>query len=134
MINVRRSTVIAAPIEAVWRILRDFNSHHLWHPAVAESEIENGRASDEVGCIRRFRLTEGGLLREQLLRLSDADHAMTYCILEAPIPLIGYVATLQLRPVSDGNGTYWEWRSSFNAPPHQAAALAELVGEGIYVA
>jgi len=134
MINVRRSTVIAAPIEAVWRILRDFNSHHLWHPAIAESEIENGRASDEIGCVRRFRLTEGGILREQLLRLSDRDHAITYCILEAPLQLIGYVATLQLRPISDGNQTYWEWRSSFDAPPQEAAALAELVGEGIYVA
>ena len=34
--HVVRSTVIDAPIERVWAVLRDFNSHHLWHEVVAE--------------------------------------------------------------------------------------------------
>ena len=96
MVQVRRSTVIDAPIDAVWGLLRDFNGHERWHPAVAESRIEDGRRADEIGCVRRFRLAAGGELREQLLRLSDREHSFTYCILESPIPLIDYVATLSL--------------------------------------
>src|SRR5215472_6114725 len=112
MVRVRKSTVIEAPIDAVWGILRDFNGHERWHPAVAESLIEDGRRADEVGCVRRFRLVDGGELREQLLQLSDREHSFTYCILESPIALIEYVATLRLKSVTDGPGTFWEWSSS----------------------
>ena len=134
MVQVRRSTVIDAPIDAVWGMLRDFNGHERWHPAVAESRIEEGRRPDEIGCVRRFRLTSGGELREQLLRLSDRDHSFTYCILEAPIPLIDYVAILRLKPVTDGRRTFWEWSSEFRTPPGEESELAALVGEQIYEA
>lgn len=134
MIQVRRSTIIDAPVDEVWAILRDFNGHERWHPAVAESRIEDGRASDEAGCVRRFRLTDGGELREQLLTLSDRDRRFSYCILDAPIPLIDYVANVSLKPVTDGNRTYWEWSSSFAAPDDRADELVALVGEGIYEA
>jgi hypothetical protein len=132
--KVHRSTVIDAPVDEVWRLLRDFNGHQRWHPAVAASRIEDGRAGDEVGAVRRFRLRDGAELREQLLRLSDRDRSFTYCLLESPIPLLGYVATVRLRPVTDGNRTFWDWRSSFAAPPGQEAELAALVGEEIYEA
>jgi NADPH2:quinone reductase len=134
MVQVRRSTVIDAPIDAVWGMLRDFNGHERWHPAVAESRIEEGRRPDEIGCVRRFRLASGGELREQLLRLSDRDHSFTYCILEAPIPLIDYVATLRLKPVTDGRRTFWEWSSEFRTPPGEESELAALVREQIYEA
>ncbi len=134
MVTVRRSTVIEAPIDEVWRFLRDFNAHERWHPAVAASRIEDGAPADEIGCVRNFRLAEGGGLREQLLSLSDRDRSYTYCILDAPIPLIGYVATVRLRPVTDGNRTFWTWESRFDAPPGREDELARLVGEQIYEA
>ena len=65
---------------------------------------------------------------------SDHDHSFTYCILEAPIPLIDYVATLRLKPVTDGRRTFWEWSSDFRTPPGEESALAALVGEQIYEA
>src|SRR4051794_5080930 len=134
MVKVRRSTIIDAPVDVVWAILRDFNGHERWHPAVAESRIEEGRAADEAGCVRRFKLTDGGGLREQLLTLSDRDRHFSYCILKAQIPLIDYVANVSLKPVTDGNRTYWEWSSSFAAPEDRADELAALVGDGIYEA
>jgi hypothetical protein len=56
----------------VWAVLRDFNSHVHWHPVVSESHIEDGLASDQVGCVRNFRLADGAHLREQLLALPTA--------------------------------------------------------------
>src|SRR5207237_6842782 len=86
----------------------------------------------EIGCVRRFRLVDGGILREQLLRLSDREHSFSYCILEAPIPLIDYVATVRLKPVTDGQATFWDWQASFGTPPGEEESLAGLVGEQIY--
>lgn len=134
MVEVRRSTIIDAPIGDVWAILRDFNSHHRWHPAIAFSEIEGGDPVDAVGSVRRFRLADGAELREQLLALSDKESRLSYCLLEAPLPLMGYVASIRLKPVTDGNATFWEWRSSFNPPAHRRDELVGLVAEGIYQA
>jgi NADPH:quinone reductase-like Zn-dependent oxidoreductase len=136
MVAVYRSTVINAPIDDVWQLLRDFNAHYRWHPAVAESNIENGQYPDQIGCVRRFKLQEdsGTELREQLLSLSDFHHRFVYCILQAPLPLYGYLATLSLKPVTDGDHTFWEWFSSFTTPVGQEEQLIRLVGEQIYQA
>ncbi len=127
MIRVTRSAVIDAPIERVWAVLRDFNSHTAWHPVVAESEIEGGEPSDQIGCVRRFTLRDGNRIREQLLALSDREHISTYCILDASVPLRRYVATLQLKRVTDGERTFWHWQSTFDAP---AGPRARAGGHG----
>ncbi|MET3578039.1 NADPH:quinone reductase-like Zn-dependent oxidoreductase [Mesorhizobium robiniae] len=134
MVQVRQSTIIDAPIEDVWSILRDFNGHERWHPAVLFSEIDGGEPVDAVGSVRHFRLADGGELREQLLALSDKDFRLSYCLLEAPLPLMGYVASIRLKPVTDGNATFWEWRSEFHPPAHRRDELVKLVTEGIYQA
>lgn len=134
MVKVYRSTVLDAPLEAVWAVIRDFNGHDQWHPAIASSDIERGRASDKVGCVRRFRLQDGAQLREQLLTLSDMETAFSYCLLETPIPLFNYIAHVRLTPVTDGDRTFWEWESRFDVPKGQEEALAEMVGRDIYVA
>jgi NADPH2:quinone reductase len=43
--KVVRSTIIDAPIERVWAVLRDFNSHEAWHEVVEASRIEGGERS-----------------------------------------------------------------------------------------
>lgn len=134
MVKVRQSTIIDAPIDDVWAILRDFNSHERWHPAIAFSEIEGGDPVDAVGAVRHFRLADGGELREQLLALSDKDRRLSYCLLEAPLPLMGYVASVRLKPVTDGDATFWEWSSEFHPPAHRRDELVKLVTEGIYQA
>lgn len=132
MPKVVRSTVIDAPVEAVWAVLRDFNGHDKWHPPVAESQIERGWTSDRVGCVRRFKLRDGSELRERLLTLSDIDMAYSYCLLETPIPLFNYVAHVRLAPVTDGDKTFWHWESRFDTPAGRDAELARAVGDDIY--
>jgi len=134
MVKVVRSTVLAAPVEAVWEVLRDFNGHDRWHPAVATSKIERGRASDEVGCVRRFRLADGSELREQLLTLSDLEQSFSYCLLDTPVPLFNYVAHVRLSPVTDRDWTFWAWESRFDTPTGREAELGQLVGNDIYAA
>src|SRR5262245_48495038 len=132
MIRVRRSAVIDAPIEQVWAVLRDFNSHSAWHPAVGPSAIERGEPSDQVGCVRAFTLRDGNEIREQLLALSDRDYVSTYCILDATLPMKDYVATVQLKRITDGEKTFWHWESTFNVPRGREQEFEQLVGGGVY--
>jgi NADPH:quinone reductase-like Zn-dependent oxidoreductase len=134
VIRVRRSAVIDAPIERVWAVLRDFNSHSAWHPAVGPSAIERGEAPDQVGCVREFTLKDGHHIREQLLALSDRDHVSTYCILDATLPMRNYVATVQLRRVTDGERTFWHWESTFDVPRGREREFERLVGGQVYEA
>jgi NADPH:quinone reductase len=134
MVHVSKSTIIDAPVDEVWAFLRDFNAHERWHPAVAESRIESGHRSDQVAAVRNFSLRQGGRLREQLLSLSDRGRTLSYCILSSPLPLFGYVATMRLKRVTDGNRTFFEWSSSFETPLGREDELARLVGEQIYEA
>ena len=132
--KVVRSTVIDAPIERVWAVLRDFNSHDQWHDVVEASRIEGGERSDQVGCVRSFTLKDGNRIREQLLTLSDTEHKSTYCIVEATVPLQRYVATVTLKPVTDGNRTFWHWESTFATPPGMERELRDMVAQGVYEA
>ena len=134
MLRVRRSAVIDAPIERVWAVLRDFNSHSAWHPAVGPSEIEHGEPSDRIGCVRSFTLKDGHQIREQLLALSDRDHVSTYCILDATLPMRNYVATVQLKRVTDGDRTFWHWESTFDVPRGREREFEQLVGGAVYEA
>jgi hypothetical protein len=134
VVKVVRSTVLKAPVDAVWDVLRDFNGHDRWHPAVATSQMERGESSDRVGAVRRFRLQDGSELREQLLTMSDLEQSFSYCLLDTPIPLFNYVAHVRLFPVTDEDWTMWEWESRFDTPKGRDKELAELVGNDIYVA
>ena len=109
MPRVVKSTIMDAPTDRVWALLRDFNGHDRWHPAVTTSAIERAQSADRIGCVRRFRLADGSELREQLLALSDLEQSFSYCLLDTPIPLFNYVAHVRLLPVTDGDRTFWHW-------------------------
>ena len=96
MTHIYVSAVIPAPVAKVWSIIRDFNGLPNWHPSIAKSHIEDGLSGAEVGCIRNFELHDGGVIREKLLTLSDELHSCTYAIIESPMGVENYTATLRL--------------------------------------
>lgn len=132
MVKVYTSTVVDAPAERVWGVVRDFNGLPEWTDFVAESRIENGELADRVGCIRNFRLKDGGVIRERLLTLSDYDYQCTYSILESPLGVRDYIATLKLTPVTDGGRTFAEWSAEFTCDAGREAELAEVIGQGVF--
>ena len=134
MIKVYTSSVIDAPADAVWAHVRDFNGLPRWTPFVAESRIEERQPADRIGCVRNFRLKEGGLIRERLLTLSDYDYQCSYSILEGPLGVENYVATLKLTPVTEGNRTFAEWWAEIDCASKREAALAEQIGQGVFQA
>lgn len=132
MARVYTSSVINASAARVWARVRDFNGLSNWHPAIAESRIENGEPADKVGCIRNFSLRNGDRLREQLLGLSDFDMFCTYSILDSPMPLTNYVATMRLTPITDQDRTFIEWSADFDCAPDREGELLSNIGGGVF--
>ncbi len=133
MAKVFVSAVVDAPAAEVWTLIRDFNGLPGWLPAATESRIEQNARPDQIGCVRNFSLRDGGRIRERLLGLSDFDFSMTYEILESPMGVEDYVATLRLFPVTDGDRSYVEWTAEFGCPPAREAELVNLIGRNVFL-
>jgi hypothetical protein len=133
-VRVYVSSVIDAGADEVWARVRDFNGMPQWHPGIADSRIEGDEPSDRVGCIRHFHTRDGGTIRERLLALSDYDYACTYEILESPMGVDNYVATLELTPVTDGTLTFIEWHAEFDCAEGREQALVQLIGQNVFQA
>ena len=132
MARVYTSSVIGAPAAKVWDRIRDFNGLAKWHPMIRDSRIEDALPADKVGCIRNFNLQNGDNIREALLGLSDYDLFCTYSILESPMPLTDYIATIRLTPITDGDRCFAEWTAEFSCNPGDEADLVALVGNTVF--
>jgi uncharacterized protein YndB with AHSA1/START domain len=124
VIKIYVSSVIDASADTVWSRIRDFNGLPSWHPAIADSRIENQQPADRVGCVRHFHTRDGGM--------SDYDFSCTYEILESPMGVDNYVATLKLTPVTDGNRTFAEWSAEFDCASGRESELTASIGGGVF--
>ena len=96
-------------------------------------EIEGGKPSDQVGCVRVLTLQDGARIRERLLEMSDLGCHYSYSILESPLPVANYRATLRLRRITDGNRTLADWSASFDPdPPEKQAATEDFVRKAVF--
>lgn len=134
MPDVYVSSVIPTSIDRVWAVVRDFNAMPGWHPLISDSRIEMGAPSDQIGCIRNFKLTDGAKIREQLIAMSDDEFSFSYRILESEMPLENYFAGLSLFQVTDGNVTFGVWTARFDCIPDKEAELVDLVGQAVFQA
>ena len=68
---------IAAPVDKVWAIVKDFDALAKWHPGVASSAADKG---NEAGSIRTVVLKAPGdpKIIEELLSYNDAGHTYHY--------------------------------------------------------
>jgi NADPH:quinone reductase len=107
MTHVSSSTVMEAPIDAVWAQLKNFGNVSRWHPDVSESRIENGGTGQEPGDIRSIKLRDGTPIREKLLAISDESKSYTYSVIEAPLPIRNHSSTVSLfGGARQSNGDY----------------------------
>ncbi len=107
------SIVLDHPAEIVWAVIRPFD-HYAWAGVESETVIEEGKAGDQVGAVRR--VTYGGnVLRQRLLAHSDTERSYTYGFCGAPpFPVRDYQATLRVNPVVADNRAFVEWWATFD--------------------
>jgi hypothetical protein len=127
------STVIDAPADEVWARIRDFNDLAAWHSGlVAASEIEEGKAGDQVGAVRSFTLTDGTHLRERLLGHSDDERSYTYNFEKTTFDVDNYHATIRVVPVTDGNRSFVEWWTTFDSDRHRVDEWTQFFANEVF--
>ena len=132
MIHVMASSIIPASVASVWGVIRDFGALGSWLPGVKSCVIESDDPGDRVGAIRCLEMGDVGFIREQLLALSDVDHAVTFSIIESALPIQNYRSTISLLPITATNGTFIQWRGQFEAPAEHAASMEARMPTHIY--
>lgn len=128
------STMIDAPVEAVWACVRDFNGLPDWNPGIVKSEIEDGLAADVVGCVRAFTLGNGTFVRERLLSLDDSRYSFTYNFVTPAFPVENYIAGMELIPETSTGRTYVQWWATFDEKPEDTGRFVEIVSRDVFAA
>ena len=126
--KVFASTVIDVPAEQVWSVLRNFIGLTAWSNAVTGAHITNDKAADQVGAIRHLDIVDGSVFIETLVSLSDEEMFLKYDIVDGPIPVTNYVATMRVYPITAGNQTYATWSAEFDCPESARDAMQDVVG------
>ncbi len=125
------SSVIAAPLDAVWARARDFAGMGAWHPDVADMHMRGGGRADQVGGVRDFSMN-GGHLLERLTWFSDTEHAYRYTIDESALPWLHYHAGLRFHPVSADDTTLGVWTADWVAAAQDDLALIPAIHADVF--
>jgi hypothetical protein len=106
-LEVNSSVTVAGTPDAVWQKIGDFCAIQTWHPAIASCEQR-----DEGGeTYRTLTTADGAKIEEKLVEKTETSY--TYEILDSPLPVNNYRATLSVAP--EGEGTRVDWRGTFDA-------------------
>ncbi|WP_163506238.1 SRPBCC family protein [Fodinicola acaciae] len=112
------STVFDQTADDVWKAIRAFD-HYAWAGVVSEVSMEDGKAGDAVGGVRRI-VSGQHLMRQRLVAHSDAERSYTYDLCEpSPYPVRDYHATLRVTPITDSGRAFVEWWATFDCADHE---------------
>ncbi|PKB91577.1 hypothetical protein A8A01_00255 [Ewingella americana] len=125
MSHVSVSIEIPASPDQVWQLMGGFDSLPDWLPFIPKSEITEG------GRVRSLTTEDGGTVVERLQSFDNQAKSYSYSILQAPFPVVDYLATLSVHPTEDDNVSRVEWSGRFT-PVNVSDAKAEALFSGIF--
>jgi carbon monoxide dehydrogenase subunit G len=110
------STIIAAPKEKVWATIKDFHDMSWGKPVITHVEKIGAINGHQAGAKRILNQ----VFQETLKSVDEENCTFTYSIDDGPGPVAkdsvqNYQGTVTLRPITDTNHTFIEWRSSFES-------------------
>jgi len=107
------SIVLDHTADEVWAVIRPFD-HYAWAGVESRTVIEDGKAGDQVGAIRRVELGDR-VIRQRLLAHSDVERSYSYALCDpSPYPVRDYMATIRIVPVVASGQAFVEWWASFD--------------------
>lgn len=115
MAKVSMSTNLNVSADQVWKMIGGFNALPDWHPTVEKSELT------EEGQTRTLSLAGGGTIVEKLEKVDDSARSYTYSIVDSPLPVANYTATIKVS--GEGDNSTIEWSSDYEpvgASPEEA--------------
>ncbi|HWM31885.1 MAG TPA: SRPBCC family protein [Methyloceanibacter sp.] len=127
-IEVRKRREAPGTPAEVWALVGGFCAIKNWHPAVAscEEEKKDGKV------FRTLTLKDGGakILEEET---KTGEFTYSYTILEGPLPVKDYNATLRVGPDDEPDRVEIVWTANFEANGKSDEEAKEIV-EGIFEA
>jgi carbon monoxide dehydrogenase subunit G len=118
---------IEAPAQAAWEKLRDFGGIAGWMPGIEKCDVE-GKG---IGAVRSVGLAGGVGLKERLESLDEGVRTLSYSILEGPLPVQNYLATIRVSENGEA-ACRVDWTASFDLPEGVAEAAIAPALEGAY--
>lgn len=107
-LEVSESVDLPVPPSRAWSFVGDFGSL-AWHPVVAETKVIAGR-NNARGAVRAITTRDGARLLEELEGYSAGQRRLSYRIIESPLPVANYMATLSVAPHAGGSRIVWSSR------------------------
>jgi hypothetical protein len=107
--------------DEVWHIIGGFGSLPDWFPEVSQTELAEG------GRIRYLHDSSGHAFVERLETYDHAAHRYTYSIVESPISVTNYLATLEVTPGIVNDGSHIEWSCTFTP-----VKMSDEEAEGVF--
>ena len=129
-LKVEEKIVLNASTNAVWALVGGFKALDRWHPDVEESTLIG--TGQEVGNVRILTLTNKETIVERLEFYDENTMNFQYRILESPLPIENYIASISVKNIDD-NMTEVIWSSSFNAVEVGEEEVKQIIS-GIYIA
>ena len=136
-LRVVESVEVKAPLERVWETVKDFDGLNKWHPGFASDELVSG-ANGKAGALRKLTIKDGPVVSERLLAFDEVHHSYRYRIVESPLPISHYSATISVRPGRGGmtrvtwSGSFKRKNASDNPPQAESDAGAIKLIKGVY--
>ncbi len=109
--SVTEKVELSATPAKTWDTIKDFKGWQAWHPAFAGTVVTKGEGNAK-GSVRELTTKDGAKFIEELEMHDAASRTYQYRIIESPLPITGYVSTLQVRRGHNGGSTV-VWSSHF---------------------
>lgn len=119
--TVEEKVMINADPAAVWEMVKNFDSLHVWHPAVVSSEATGG---NEPGATRVLTLGEDVTISEELKTFKEDKMTYKYRIVEMSsvgtvddegetldipvVPVNKYISFVTVKAVDGGSEVIWK--------------------------
>ena len=128
--KTHQTTIINAPVDKVWKALRNFHDMSWSKNVITELKTVGDTPGDRIGAGRLLN----GVFTETLRELDDENRSFSYTIDDGPKPISkddvqNYVGRVRVMAAPEGKGTSVEWTSSW-----EGAEEATEFCHGIYVA
>ena len=125
MVNVKVSERIEASADRVWELFRDFGGVQRFSAGIEKVEV----AGSGIGAVRTLSLPGGIALQERLEAFDDRGRRLQYAIVGGPIPVTGYLATIEVK--DEGTACRVDWSSTFE-PKGISDDQGRAMIEGVY--
>lgn len=122
-VEVKKEIILSTDTATTWQKIGGWCDIADWHPAVTKCEVI--KKGDDT--FRNLTLGNGAKVFEKLINRTKSSY--TYTILESPLPVANYTATISVTP--DGKKTKVTWSGIYDAKGATDKKAADTMA-GVY--